>query len=117
MPSLYRCLWAAIALALSAMSTSHTGAIAAEPGALVVIVDGSGSMWGPMEGARQTKLVLAREALRRGLGKLAPEARVGLAMFGHRRGDCSDVEVVRPPEPLDVGQVMGPLEQLNPRGR
>jgi len=117
MPRLYRCLWAAIALALIALSTSHTPALAAEPGSLVVIVDGSGSMWGPIEGVRQTKLVLAREALRRGLGKMAPQARVGLALFGHRRGDCSDVEVVRAPEPLDVPNLMGPLEQFNPRGR
>ena len=99
------------------LSTNGTPALAAEPGSLIVIVDGSGSMWGPIEGVRQTKLVLAREALRRGLGKMAPQARVGLALFGHRRGDCSDVEVVRPPEPLDVPNLMSPLEQFNPRGR
>lgn len=117
MPRLCRCLWAAIALMLFVLSTNGTPALAAEPGSLIVIVDGSGSMWGPIEGVRQTKLVLAREALRRGLGKMAPQARVGLALFGHRRGDCSDVEVVRPPEPLDVPNLMGPLEQFNPRGR
>ncbi len=117
MPRLCRCLCAAIALALFVLSTNGTPALAAEPGSLIVIVDGSGSMWGPIEGVRQTKLVLAREALRRGLGKMAPQARVGLALFGHRRGDCSDVEVVRPPEPLDVPHLMGPLEQFNPRGR
>ena len=117
MPRLCRCLWAAIALVLFVLSTNGTPALAAEPGSLIVIVDGSGSMWGPIEGVRQTKLVLAREALRRGLGKMAPQARVGLALFGHRRGDCSDVEVVRPPEPLDVPNLMSPLEQFNPRGR
>lgn len=117
MPRLCRCLWAAIALVLFALSTNGTPALAAEPGSLIVIVDGSGSMWGPIEGVRQTKLVLAREALRRGLGKMAPQARVGLALFGHRRGDCSDVEVVRTPEPLDVPNLMSPLEQFNPRGR
>ena len=117
MPRLCRCLCAAIALALFVLSTNGTPALAAEPGSLIVIVDGSGSMWGPIEGVRQTKLVLAREALRRGLGKMAPQARVGLALFGHRRGDCSDVEVVRPPEPLDVPNLMSPLEQFNPRGR
>lgn len=116
MPGPNRCLWAA-GLVLLALLLSCRGALAAEPGSLVIIMDGSGSMWGNIEGARQTKLVLAREALRRGLGKLAPQARVGLAMFGHRRGDCSDVEVVRQPEPLDVAQLMAPLEQLNPRGR
>lgn len=117
MPRLCRCLCAAIALVLLVLSTNGMPALAAEPGSLIVIVDGSGSMWGPIEGVRQTKLVLAREALRRGLGKMAPQARVGLALFGHRRGDCSDVEVVRPPEPLDVPNLMGPLEQFNPRGR
>lgn len=113
----YRSLWAAIALALAALTAGSRGAAAADPGALVVIVDGSGSMWATMEGTRQTRLVLAREALRRGLSKLSPQARVGLTMFGHRRGDCSDVEVVRQPGPLDVGQFIAPLEQLNPRGR
>lgn len=106
-----------MALVLFVLSTNGTPALAAEPGSLIVIVDGSGSMWGPIEGVRQTKLVLAREALRRGLGKMAPQARVGLALFGHRRGDCSDVEVVRTPEPLDVPNLMSPLEQFNPRGR
>ena len=93
---------------------SHKAA-GAETGALLVIVDGSGSMWAPIEGGRQTKLVLAREALRRGLGKFAPQARVGLAVFGHRRGDCSDVEVVRQPEPLDVGSLMAPARTVQSR--
>ncbi|MBX9592241.1 MAG: VWA domain-containing protein [Hyphomonadaceae bacterium] len=117
MPSLQRCLLTAIAAALLATAASHRRALAAEPGALVIIVDGSGSMWGTIEGARQTKLVLAREGLRRSLDRLPAQTRVGLALFGHRRGDCQDVEVVRPPEPLDPGRVIGPLEHLNPRGR
>jgi len=117
MPRLNRCLWAAMTLVLLALSTSPKPALAAEPGSLMVIVDGSGSMWGPIEGVRQTKLVLAREALRRGLGKMSPQARIGLTLFGHRRGDCSDVEVVRTPELLDVPNLMAPLEQFNPRGR
>ena len=117
MRRLYRCLWAAAALALFVLSPSHKPVLAAEPGSLMVIMDGSGSMWGPIEGVRQTKLVLAREALRRGLGKMSPQARVGLTLFGHRRGDCSDVEVVRTPELLDVPNLMAPLEQFNPRGR
>lgn len=117
MPRFNRRLCAAIAAALFATAGSHRSALAADPGSLVVVVDGSGSMWGQIEGTRQTKLVMAREALRRGLGKMAPQASVGLALFGHRRGDCGDVEVVRTPEPLDVPRLMGPLEQFSPRGR
>lgn len=94
-----------------------TGANATEP-SLVVVVDGSRSMWGTVEGGgRQNKLVLVREALRPGLGKIGQQTRVGLAAFGHRRvGDCTDVEMIRSPEPLDVERIMTPLGQVNPRG-
>ena len=116
MSRLHRRLGAAAALVLAAVPAGLGGARAAE-GALVVIFDGSGSMWGAVGNSRQTKVVMAREALRRGLGKLAPDARVGLALFGHRRGACTDPEVVQPPEPLDVAKLMAPLDQLDPRGR
>jgi Ca-activated chloride channel homolog len=117
MPSPYRRLGVVLALAALAASTSLAAAQPAEQGSLVVIVDGSGSMWGNIEGSRQTKLALAREALRRSFGRLSAQARVGLALFGHRRGDCSDAEVVRPAEARDAGRLMEPLDQLNPRGR
>jgi Ca-activated chloride channel family protein len=94
-----------------------TGAKASEPPSVVVIVDASRSMWGTIEGSRQTKLALVREALRPGLGKIGQQTRVGLAAFGHRRpGDCADVEVIRAPEQLDIDRIMTPLDQLSPRG-
>ncbi len=90
---------------------------AAEPTSVAVIFDGSGSMWGNIEGTRSSKLVVARDALRQALGKVPPQTRVGLTSFGHRRGDCSDVEVMQPPEPVDVSHLLAHLERLNPRGR
>jgi Ca-activated chloride channel homolog len=90
---------------------------AGDPASLIVVFDGSGSMWGSIDGAKASKLVLAREAVRRGLGKINPSTRVGVAAFGHRRGDCGDVEVLRAPEPLDVQRVLEPLDRLNPKGR
>ena len=112
------CGLAAAILALS-LSPLVPGARAQPPAdaALMIVFDGSGSMWGPIEGARQSKLVVAREGLRRALGKVAPQTRIGLISFGHRRGDCGDVEVMRRPEPMDLDRVMGPLERLNPKGR
>ena len=65
---------------------------------------------------RNIKLTVAREAVRRALGKVGGQTRVGLASFGHRRGDCADVEVMRQPEPVDVPRFMEPLEKLNPQG-
>ncbi len=94
-----------------------TAARGNEPASVVIVFDGSASMWGAIDGPRGSKLAVAREAVRRALGKIGPQTRVGLASFGHRRGDCADVEVIRPPEPVDVPRLMEPLEKLNPRGR
>jgi Ca-activated chloride channel family protein len=90
---------------------------AQEPASVIVVFDGSGSMAGNIEGVRGSKVVLAREALRRALGKIAPQTRMGLAVFGHRRGDCGDVELLRPLEPLDVARFGDALDKVNPRGR
>lgn len=91
---------------------------AAEPATTIVIFDGSGSMWGKLGGDKDTKFAGAREALRRALPKLSNQTRVGLAAFGHRRkADCSDVELMLPPEPLDAARILAPLEKFNPKGK
>ncbi len=108
------CLVAAV---LCVGGTAGARAQATDAGAVIVLFDGSGSMWGPLEGSRQSKLVIGRDGLRRALSRIAPQTRVGLASFGHRRGDCSDVELLRRPEPIDMDRIMLPLERLNPRGR
>jgi len=92
-------------------------ALAQEPASLIVVFDGSGSMAGNIEGVRGSKVVLAREAVRRALAKIAPQTRVGLIAFGHRRGDCGDVELLRPLEPLDVARLADTLDKISPRGR
>jgi Ca-activated chloride channel family protein len=91
---------------------------AADPASLIVVVDGSGSMAGLLEGGgKQNKITLVREALRPLLEKTGPQTKVGLAAFGHRRGSCTDVEIMRSPEPVDVEPMMTRLGQIRPRGR
>ncbi|MGD9802958.1 MAG: VWA domain-containing protein [Hyphomicrobiaceae bacterium] len=93
-------------------------ALAAESPTLIVVFDGSGSMWGRIEGQRDSKLALARDGIAHGLARLTPATRVGLMSFGHRRGgDCQDTEAIVEPGPLDVERIMSPLERLNPKGR
>lgn len=94
-----------------------TAAQAQEPASVIVVIDGSGSMAGNIEGVKVSKVVLARDAVRRALTKLGPQTRVGLVAFGHRRGDCGDVELLRPLEPLDAQRFGDTLERMNPRGR
>jgi Ca-activated chloride channel homolog len=88
-----------------------------EPSSVIVVFDGSGSMWGTLEGSRVNKLTIARDGLRQALSKIGTQTQVGLAGFGHRRGDCGDVEIMLPPAPLDVDRIMGPLGPYNPKGR
>ncbi len=90
---------------------------AAEPATHILVFDGSGSMWGKLDGERLTKFVLAREAIRNGMAGLASGTRLGLVTFGHRRGDCQDVEIAVPPAPEGGTAVLETLETFNPRGR
>ena len=86
----------------------------------IVVFDGSGSMWARLEGEKVAKFVTVRDGLKAGLAKLKPEARIGLAAFGHRRqGDCSDVQVLIPVEPLASGaeKITGVLDKFNPKGK
>ena len=101
-----------------ALAAPALPAFAAEPPTVVVIFDGSGSMWGKPDGEQKTKLVLARDALRLSLKHAQLETRIGLMSFGHRRsGDCNDVETIIKPEAGTYDRISGVLEKHNPRGR
>lgn len=89
------------------------------PSAMIVF-DGSGSMWGRLDGDKKSaKFELAREALRTALPAVSQSAKAGLMAFGHRRGgDCSDIGVISPVEALsDPARLMAPLDKFNPRGK
>jgi Ca-activated chloride channel family protein len=113
-----------LAVALAVVSLSwiappvRPAAAAEETPRIQIVFDGSGSMWGRIPGDAGPKFAVAREAIRQSLPRLARTTEVGLALFGHRRrGDCSDVEMAQPLQPVSVGQITVPLEKLNPKGR
>ncbi|MDX2308498.1 MAG: VWA domain-containing protein [Hyphomicrobium sp.] len=84
----------------------------------IVVIDGSGSMWGKMPGNETAKFYATRDHLRVLLGQAAPQSRTGLVSFGHRRkGDCQDVEVIAPPEAGGAARLVEALDQLNPKGK
>jgi Ca-activated chloride channel homolog len=86
--------------------------------AMMIVFDGSGSMWGRLASDNAVKLNMARDAVRKSWPKLGTSVRVGLASFGHnRKGDCGDTEVILDPATGDVGRFMTPLDKLNPKGR
>src|SRR5690606_10225099 len=72
-----------------------TGSAAAADRAIIVL-DGSGSMWGQIGG--KPKLEIARETLRAVLGSVPADMELGLMAYGHRqKGACTDIELVVEP--------------------
>ncbi len=108
-------------LALAAFLISAGPAVAAEAGSdgpAIVVLDGSGSMWGPIGSERPSKFDLARQALRQSLSTLSPRVRLGLMSFGQRRrADCSDVEVLAAPEAGPPERILALVDKLNPKGK
>ena len=104
----------ALALLTAAWAMSPTSA--QEAPATMIIVDGSGSMWGRIDADKRAKIDIVREAL---LPIIAGTAatRIGLTSYGHRRkGDCSDVEIISAPA-TGHEAVFSAVEKLNPRGK
>lgn len=62
----------------------------------MIVMDGSGSMWGQIDG--RAKLEIARDTVADVLGQIPADQELGLIAYGHRRkGDCSDIEVMVQP--------------------
>jgi Ca-activated chloride channel homolog len=91
----------------------------AEPSSTVLIFDGSGSMWGKLDGEkRATKLDMGRDGVKAAMATMPGAARLALMSFGHRRAaDCNDIEVLAPLATGDTARIAGHLDKLNPRGK
>jgi Ca-activated chloride channel homolog len=84
--------FAAIFATLAAVGS---GALADAP-RTIIVMDGSGSMWGQIDG--RAKLEIARETVATVLSTLPAEQELGLLAYGHReKGNCSDIELIVPP--------------------
>lgn len=82
---------AVLSLSLVASTAFSLGAERA-----VIVLDGSGSMWGQIDG--KPKLQIARETLRTVLGSVPADMELGLMAYGHRqKGVCTDIELIVEP--------------------
>ena len=102
------------ALLLAALTA--TPARAQAPSETVVILDMSGSMWGRI--GEETKLEIARTAVRGMFSRFPQGSRVGLMAYGHRRaGDCRDIQMLLAPGAANEASVGETLGRLVARGR
>ncbi|MGY1458754.1 vWA domain-containing protein [Luteimonas sp. A534] len=80
----------------------------------ILVFDGSGSMWGQIDGV--AKISIARDVVQGLLKDLPPERRLGLVAYGHnRKGDCSDIQTLVPvgTDRSAIGQA---IARVNPVG-
>ncbi|MDF2096857.1 vWA domain-containing protein, partial [Aquibaculum arenosum] len=83
---------------------------------VMIVYDGSNSMWGQIDGA--AKIEIAREAMGSLLGEWADGTNVGLMAYGHRReADCGDIETIVQPAPLERDAFMERVQAITPRGK
>ncbi len=82
----------------------------------IVVMDGSGSMWGQIDG--RAKLEIARDTVAEVLGTIPADQELGLMAYGHRRkGDCSDIELVVPPAKGTAAAILGSVNSMKFLGK
>ncbi len=96
------------------VETAHAQA----PPTAIIVLDGSGSMGGPLPGQKTVKFDLARNALYPALEKVKPSATLGLVVAGHRRrGNCRDVQLVTPPAAGAAPAIAARIEKIGTVGK
>lgn len=90
-----------------------TSATAAEPtqSRTIIVMDGSGSMWGQIDG--RPKLEIARETVAKVLGEMPANQTLGLIAYGHRsKGNCKDIELIVPPAPGTAKEILKAVNSM-----
>jgi len=87
---------------------------AANP-AVLFVFDGSGSMWGQVDG--KTKIELAKDAMIGLVNDFPAGTDIGLVAYGHRKkGDCNDIETL-----ASLGSskdsIISAVRSINPQGK
>lgn len=82
----------------------------------ILVMDGSGSMWGQIDGIN--KIVIARDVVNDLLDTFPSNQNLGLTVYGHReRGNCADIETMVPPGRDTKAQIREAVTGINPRGK
>ncbi len=83
---------------------------------LYYILDGSGSMWGRVDG--DIKIVVAKKVMTRLIDEMPAGVDAGLTVYGHKRkGDCADITEIIPLGPLDRKKAVQAIQSIKPKGK
>ncbi len=82
----------------------------------MIVLDGSGSMWGQIDGV--PKLTIARQTLREVLAGVPASTELGLLAYGHReKGNCGDIELIVPPAAGTASLIVDEVDQMRFLGK
>ena len=91
--------------------------LAQSPAASILfILDGSGSMWAPLN--QKPKIELAKSIMSDLILQLPGNISAGLEVYGHRSADdCKDIELLSTPSDADKTLLMQQVQSITPRGK
>lgn len=103
-------------LARAALTTALVSSPAfADTSRTIIVMDGSGSMWGQIDG--RPKLEIARETVTEVLGTIQADQEIGLMAYGHReRGNCADIELMVPPAAGTGAEISARVNEMRFQG-
>ena len=82
----------------------------------ILVLDGSGSMWGQIDGV--AKITIAQEVVGNLLDTLPTDQRLGLTVYGHReRGNCTDIETIVPAGEGTRDAIRAAVNGIQPLGK
>ena len=104
-----------ILFVLFTFSSTASASVSSYP-EVTFILDASGSMMG--KAGDKTKIEAAKAVLSQTIPNLAPEVKIGLVTYGHRRkGDCADIEVLINPGSDNRIALLEKVKALQPKGK
>jgi len=102
--------------ALAVMALLASPLTAQERPAAILVLDGSGSMWGQIDGT--AKITIAQDVIGGLMNTLPADLDLGLTVYGHRRkGDCADIETLVMPGPDTRAAITGAVNGIKPKGK
>ncbi len=93
-----------------------TPVLAQDRASAVLVLDGSGSMWGQIAGT--AKITIAQGVVDDLLQVIPADQALGLTVYGHRRkGDCTDIETLVAPGIGTQNAISTAVHAIKPKGK
>ena len=93
-----------------------TSVFAQEQPNTILVLDGSGSMWGQIDGT--AKITIAQDVVSELLSTIPADQGLGLTVYGHReRGNCTDIETIVSPAPGTASAIQDAVAGIKPLGK